>query len=550
MGFLPHAACVTVALISGLVYTLVVRWMGSVSEVQDFTAAQLGTAVAFGFVFSAWVGAEAGFFLSRLQPRYESVGLEADGEEDEEAQKLSASSSPPQTRLAEPILCGVPQRQLAGLRAAGEFVLIMGYVYLCDRTPIFAKGAKEVSPTRFWMLNLAILLAGLCTLRAASREPDMKPLQRDQTEEWKGWMQLMFILYHYFAEAEIYNAIRIYIAAYVWMTGFGNFSYYYIKEDFTLPRFTQMMWRLNFFVFFVCATMNNEYMLYYICPMHTFFTWAVYFTCWVASHLNQQSNVFCAVKISATLALTVALYDVPGVFHKVFAPFTWLFAFHDPLHPEFTDSLHEWFFRSGLDHFVWIFGMVCALSFPWFARQMAALEELATAKRLGAKACLLMAVLALGGWWGARFFALPKRAYNVAHPITSWIPILCYIVLRNMSPLLRRYYMHLFTWCGKVTLETYILQFHIWMKTTGLNGSPKHLMVWLPGWYWTNFALTSAVFLFISYRVFQITVVLRDVCIPRESGPIIRRAILAAGMIAGFYAIGTVLKSNALAAPA
>ena len=29
----------------------------------------------------------------------------------------------------------------------------------------------------------------------------MKPLQRDQTEEWKGWMQLMFILYHYFAEA-------------------------------------------------------------------------------------------------------------------------------------------------------------------------------------------------------------------------------------------------------------------------------------------------------------------------------------------------------------
>ena len=58
--------------------------------------------------------------------------------------------------------------------------------------------------------------------------------------------------------SEIYNAIRIYIAAYVWMTGFGNFSYYYIRKDFTLLRFAQMMWRLNFFVFFVCATMNNE----------------------------------------------------------------------------------------------------------------------------------------------------------------------------------------------------------------------------------------------------------------------------------------------------
>ena len=76
-----------------------------------------------------------------------------------------------------------------------------------------------------------------------------------------GWMQIMFVLYHYFAEAEIYNAIRMYIAAYVWMTGFGNFSYYYVKKDFTAVRFTQMMWRLNFFVFFMCITMNNEYML-------------------------------------------------------------------------------------------------------------------------------------------------------------------------------------------------------------------------------------------------------------------------------------------------
>lgn len=56
----------------------------------------------------------------------------------------------------------------------------------------------------------------------------------------------MFVLYHYFNEAEIYNAIRIFIAAYVWMTGFGNFSYYYIKADFSIQRFAQMMWRLNF----------------------------------------------------------------------------------------------------------------------------------------------------------------------------------------------------------------------------------------------------------------------------------------------------------------
>lgn len=48
-------------------------------------------------------------------------------------------------------------------------------------------------------------------------------------------------MYHYFAAAEIYNAIRIFIAAYVWMTGFGNFSYYYVRKDFSVARFAQVI---------------------------------------------------------------------------------------------------------------------------------------------------------------------------------------------------------------------------------------------------------------------------------------------------------------------
>ena len=53
-------------------------------------------------------------------------------------------------------------------------------------------------------------------------------------------LQVLFLMYHYFAATEIYNAIRIFIAAYVWMTGFGNFSYYYIRKDFSLARFAQV----------------------------------------------------------------------------------------------------------------------------------------------------------------------------------------------------------------------------------------------------------------------------------------------------------------------
>ena len=51
-------------------------------------------------------------------------------------------------------------------------------------------------------------------------------LNRDQTEEWKGWMQFVFLLYHYYHAEEVYNSIRIMITCYVWMTGFGNFSFF------------------------------------------------------------------------------------------------------------------------------------------------------------------------------------------------------------------------------------------------------------------------------------------------------------------------------------
>ena len=157
-------------------------------------------------------------------------------------------------------------------------------------------------------------------------------LNRDQTEEWKGWMQVMFLLYHYFEAREMYNAIRIFIAGYVWMTGFGNFSYYYVRADFSAGRFAQMMWRLNFFVFFACVALRNDYVLYYICPMHTLFTLAIYgaLGCGVAAN---RTNWGVAAKVALCCVAVVAIWDIPGVFHAIFTPFKWLVGYVDPRKP-------------------------------------------------------------------------------------------------------------------------------------------------------------------------------------------------------------------------
>jgi hypothetical protein len=86
----------------------------------------------------------------------------------------------------------------------------------------------------FMFLFVCLTAAAIGSSLQAVRTPLL--LNRPQTEEWKGWMQVLFLLYHYFEAREMYNAIRIFIAGYVWLTGYGNFSYYYRSGDFSIGR--------------------------------------------------------------------------------------------------------------------------------------------------------------------------------------------------------------------------------------------------------------------------------------------------------------------------
>lgn len=87
------------------------------------------------------------------------------------------------------------------------------------------------------------------------------------------------------------------------------------QGDYSAVRLLQMLWRLNFLVFFLCMIMDNHYILYYICPLHTFYFLVVYAIMRPAKSLNYTKNgmrlklLVAAVAISAVWDWDVGLFD-------------------------------------------------------------------------------------------------------------------------------------------------------------------------------------------------------------------------------------------------
>ena len=115
--------------------------------------------------------------------------------------------------------------------------LVMGFTYIAEKHWIFEHSGKSYSRDLFLFVLIIFFAYAFYTIKPIH---DLSLLGREQTEEWKGWMQFIFLLYHYFHAEEVYNSVRVMITCYVWMTGFGNFSFFYMKKDYGWLRVAQV----------------------------------------------------------------------------------------------------------------------------------------------------------------------------------------------------------------------------------------------------------------------------------------------------------------------
>lgn len=326
---------------------------------------------------------------------------------------------------------------------------------------------------------------------------DQPFLSRDQTNEWKGWMQFAILIYHYTGaskKAAIYGFIRVIVAAYLFMTGFGHTVYFIKTKDYSFKRVVSVLIRLNLLSCVLPFMMGTDYIFYYFAPLCSYWFLVVYGTMKAGEKYNPNTK-FLLVKIFIAAILSTTFTNFPGLLEMIFNVLGFI--------AKTEWDVTEWRFRVSLDMWIVFVGMLVAIVF------VKANEGTYTSAHWWVPA--RQYAIAASGVALPLFFLFQttretKYVYNAYHPYVSFIPILSFIVLRNATPRLRNAYSGAFAWLGKMSLETFTLQYHIWMAadTKGL----LDLGVFGMTGRGQNFVFSTILFIYVSYRVAAATGVL------------------------------------------
>ena len=420
-----------------------------------------------------------------------------------------------------------------------DLVLALFWFHLCDRLHAFPVHPRQHDLRAFCVaMSVAALVPhafdlGLGGGTTPRKHQHSSILARHQTDEWKGVMQTWILLYHYFNCTETYKVVRLFVASFSWMTGYGHCYYYLQSNDFSRRRLLKAIVRLNAFAALCCLALGNQYMLYYICPLttlHTVMAYAIMAT-FPSANLNLPAALLKLLVATAGVAI---VWENQALLHRVWGPFRWLLRYDGPsLRSE--NPMHEWYFRSSLEKYVWLNGMLFALLKGPYERLLLRLSQGPRKASLRMLQCaiVLACVVAAAAWYRG-VGHLDKYAYNRVHPHTSFVPVTIFVLLRNLDP-------GMWAWSfggfhgmmGASSLELCaclmlriglttgmhpprslthsllivqslladICQFHTWLATTRPNSQPRDRLVVLPGPSVVNFVVTTLLFLWISRRV-------------------------------------------------
>ncbi|XP_027892415.1 N-acetylneuraminate (7)9-O-acetyltransferase [Xiphophorus couchianus] len=437
-----------------------------------------------------------------------------------------------------PATAAAPLGPKAPFQALCRMGVIMLYFYLCDRADVFMKEQKFYTHSAFFIPLIYIFVLGVFY---SENTKEAKLLNREQTDEWKGWMQLVILIYHVSgasAFVPVYMHVRVLVAAYLFQTGYGHFSFFWLKGDFGLYRVCQVLFRLNFLVVVLCIVMDRPYQFYYFVPLVTFWFVLIYATMAIWPQILQKRTNSSGIWHLGILAKLLGLLLIicffafsQSLFMSVFSvwPVSKLF--------ELNGSVHEWWFRWQLDRFAVIHGMVFAFIYLVLQKRQVLSEGKGEAL-FPAKISNLLLFFSVVSFITYSIWASnckTKTECNEMHPYISVVQILAFILIRNIPGYARSVYSSFFSWFGKISLELFICQYHIW-----LAADTKGILVLIPGNPSLNILVSTFIFVCVAHEVSVITNDLAQVVIPKDSMALLKR-LGAMGVLSLFVLMSQLL---------
>ena len=351
-------------------------------------------------------------------------------------------------------------------------------LFVADRTNLFLKENKQYDAITFGVLCLITLVAGVVTMKPP--EKDLGFLNRDQTDEWKGWMQIAILIYHYLGASKIsgiYNPIRVLVAAYLFMSGYGHLSFFLKKADFGFARVANILVRLNLLTVVLAYLMDTDYLSYYFSPLVTICAWRfslgqvllicapqlttdclclagfgiIWVTLWIGHKYNDKP-AFLLFKLVAAAALTAVYFEMTGPLEATF----------DFINSVFGTNWNatEWRFRQTLDMWIVWVGMLTAYAFIKI-KEYRITDDLRWPQ--WQRWTVIASAVAMAAYFVFELTRESKFVYNRYHPYVSMVPVLAWCVLRNATPFLRSTSSKFFIFFGQCSLETFIIQFHLFI---------------------------------------------------------------------------------------
>jgi hypothetical protein len=383
---------------------------------------------------------------------------------------------------------GVPADMRTLVPSLAVIGLALSYCFFADRSQLFTKVQNVYIRLDFSTLTGLAFAIGLLTIRktkeALARKTSTKDvfvtssptfLSREQTDEWKGWMQVIVLLYHWTAartQLPLYITLRLLIASYLFITAYGHTMHFYRQEDYGLRRVAGVLIRLNLLPVLLSYQMYNNYLFYIFAPLVTFWILVIYATLRFGSELNGQPG-FLLAKLGLSATLITLSHNHAQPTDTIFRWLRLVFGINW--------NAGDWRQYVSLDQFIPYVGMLVALLHIWYqnASASASLKGLERSEKGWASSLFLAAVTSLRPLAIVAsitvvplFCILVSRSpnegdYNWWSAIISPLPILSYAVLRNAHPILRDHHSAAFAWLGRCSLETWTLSYHILRAADG-----------------------------------------------------------------------------------